>query len=354
MRDAIVLSGWGWFSFNVPERLALSLARSGARVLYCENPASVFRGKARSLTQIEQGVFALGLKFLGHRLNRSSLLRQLQGKFLAHQILTECEKLELKDPIFVYPHGDYCLTLSREFKARGFKLIHIAMDYEPALQIEHVRNSDITLCIPHESYKEFQSQFGEKVRLLPQISAVGVAKPSIESPAPSYLKKLPSPKLMYFGNLTGRVDRNLLSRLLAAHPEWQFFAFDQETRRLSANEHALAWQPYTNSSVILANVDVGVMPYDCATPKNLHCVPLKLFDYFTHGLPVVSTPIMFVQDFQDLVYVGHTPEEFAHAIRRALDEPLTSSKRTRRREIARAHSIDNLAKFLAPLLEEDR
>src|SRR6267378_8388008 len=116
VHDAIVLSGWRWETCNVPERMALALARAGSRVLYCENPVSFLRRRARALTEIETGVFALGLTFVGHRLNALPILGGVQAKLLANQIIGDARKLGLHDPIFVYPHGDYCLPLSREFK----------------------------------------------------------------------------------------------------------------------------------------------------------------------------------------------------------------------------------------------
>lgn len=69
MRDAIVISGWNWETCNVPERIALALAHTGRRVLYCDNPVSMQRRHARSLTEVENGLFALGLEFVGQRVN---------------------------------------------------------------------------------------------------------------------------------------------------------------------------------------------------------------------------------------------------------------------------------------------
>ena len=92
------------------------------------------------------------------------------------------------------------------------------------------------------------------------------------------------------------------------------------------------------------------MPYDRSHPKNLHCVPLKIFDYFALGMPVVSTPIVAVREYADLVYLGATPNEFAEAISFALKEPIDSPKRAKRMTVARDHSIDSLAPMLETML----
>jgi len=115
MRDAIVVSGWTWDASNVPERMASALVRAGSRVLYCENPASFLR-TVRHFSEVEEGVFAFGLQHLSHRLNSFSALRPLQAKLLATEILNKAARLQLNDPVFIYPHGDYVLSLCREFK----------------------------------------------------------------------------------------------------------------------------------------------------------------------------------------------------------------------------------------------
>src|SRR5205823_1172705 len=100
MRDAIVVSGWTWMASNVPERIASTLARAGSRVLYCENPKSVVRARA-PFTEVEKGVFKIGLRHFSHRVNSVPTLQALQTKFLAKQILKRAALLKLNDPVFI-------------------------------------------------------------------------------------------------------------------------------------------------------------------------------------------------------------------------------------------------------------
>jgi glycosyltransferase involved in cell wall biosynthesis len=93
------------------------------------------------------------------------------------------------------------------------------------------------------------------------------------------------------------------------------------------------------------------MPYDFQNPYNLHCVPLKLFDYFAVGMPVVSTPISVLREFSDLVYIGATADELAEAISLALKEDVQSSKKAKRMAIARQHSVENISSMLKGIID---
>jgi Glycosyl transferases group 1 len=271
--------------------------------------------------------------------------------------LSHAATLQLKDPLFIYPHGDYCLALCREFKRRGLPLIHICMDYELATQMEHVQKSDLTLTIPHAAFQALAAEFGDKIRMLPQLSMVDHQREAgspRESSEPSNLlrefSKIPRPRLGYLGNLTGRASIPLLRELLSKHPEWHFVSFGAEKWLPLPNEHVLPWCNQDELQGVLAGLDVGFLPYDCANPYNLHCVPLKVFDYFALGMPVVSTPIVANREYADLVYTGETADELADATSRALQEADDSPKKAQRVAVAREHSIENVSEILRGIL----
>jgi glycosyltransferase involved in cell wall biosynthesis len=144
----------------------------------------------------------------------------------------------------------------------------------------------------------------------------------------------------------------LVKETLSRHPDWQFLHFGSSPQLSLPNEHVLPWRSRLGLAEVLKSLNIGFMPYDCEAPKNLHCVPLKLFDYFAIGLPVVSTPITFLRELEDLVYLGSTPVELEDAISRALAEPDDSPKKALRFAVARKHSIEQSAQILSSLLGE--
>jgi glycosyltransferase involved in cell wall biosynthesis len=353
MRDAIVLSGWTWEANNVPERMAQALAHGGARVLYCEKPISLFKDSAKPLAEVEKNLFVLGLTFFAQRANSFPAVRRFQTEFVLKQILRNAEILQLKDPLLVYPHGDF-LPLIAEFKNRGFPLINICMDYELSIMMEHVRLSDLTLVIPLAAYRDLKSEFGDKIKRIPQFASQPLKGIKNETSEVSELAEIGRPRLGYLGDLSGRVSYSLLSDILAMHPDWQFISFGSPDGRLQLpNAHILPWRPLQQLEIVLDQLDIGFMPYD-GSPKNMRCVPLKLFDYFAHGLPVVATPIDYLREpeFEGLVYLGSTAEELAKAISLALSEPADSPKKEKRRAVTQNHSLDKLSPLLASILEK--
>jgi hypothetical protein len=352
VRDAIVLSGWTWESWNVPERIALALGHLGSRVLYCENPVSRFRQSVRTFDEMEGRIHGFTPRFLGHRLNRLPLAPFWQARMVVQQILEGAKAQGLQDPLFIYPHGDFMLPVAAEMKRRGFYLVHICMDYPEPGQDAHIVLSNVTLVIPQTAFHELHARFGEKVCWIPQSAGFFADNGASIShiTVPPDLDQMPRPRLGYLGPTVGRLNLLMLGELLADNPDWHFISFEPKPCLSLPNAHALAWRGRKDLAGILAGLDVGFMPYDCSSHKNLHCVPLKVYDYFSVGLPVVSTPILNLLDLRGEIYFGETADELGRAVSGALLEPLDSPKRTSRVEISRRHSIEKFAEALSRAL----
>jgi hypothetical protein len=352
VRDAIVLSTWSWDVFNVPERVALALASRCARVLYCEMPASRFRHVVKPLDEVAKNVYRFAPEYLGGKLRFFPGAGALQWNMVARQILGHASALRLKDPLFLFSHIDRMAPLCHEMKACGLPLVHICMDYPEPYQYELIDVSDQTLVIPRAVFCKLRSKFGEKIQWIPQSIHLPAenSRPYVSFAEAAALGSTPRPMLGYLGPIFARVNLPLLRGVLQTHPEWQFICFGGgEDLRLS-NTHNAKWLPPEAIPSFAAALDVGVMPYDCFEEKNLHCVPLKLFDYFLAGIPVVATPAISLWEFSDLIYFGDTSEGFSGAICDALNEPATSPKRKLRQEIAYAHSTEKLGERLEEVL----
>jgi hypothetical protein len=354
MPDAIVFSSWNWDTFNVPERIALALAGRGWRVLYCGMPVSRFRKPDTSTREVAPGVHAFTPEYLGGKLASLPMLGESQWKSVARQIHEQAKALGFAAPTFIYSHAEGIEPLCLEMRALGSKLVHICMDYPEPHQYRLIEISNRALVIPPTVYTKLRAKYGDKIESIPQsiYIANGTAQPATtpSTTAAPALETVPHPRLGYLGPVWARVNLPLMHAVLTAHPKWHFVCFGDTTALPLANVHGMEWSRPDELLHYVAGFDVGVMPYDLHDEKNLHCVPLKLFDYFLAGLPVVSTPVLSLTEFSDLIYFGDTPATFARAIEAALAEEASSAKRSKRTQIALAHSTEALGERLDQVL----
>lgn len=345
--DAIVLSGWSWEVSNVPERLALVLARLGARVLYCENPAS--RRSGSGPVEVAPRVLRMRPVILGQRLNAIPGLASIQSRSVAVQIMGASRELALHDPVVFFPYMDRMLEVCTQLRHRGLRLVHFCIDHPQPHLGEHVSLAAHTLVIPKAPFHQLRADWGDRIVHLPQI---GLAHdewwPNPAGGAQSlHLAAIPKPRLVYAGVLQPRINMGLLDAFLRACPSYQFLYFRGGTEIDLPNAHALPWMDRAELAKLVAGCDAGFMPYDCRSEHAFHCVPLKLLDYYAMGMPVVATPIISLWDAADLAYLGETVEELRRGVERALKERGDDPRRADRVAVARRHTIESIAARLA-------
>jgi hypothetical protein len=352
MRDAIILSTWAWETFNVPERIALSLTSQGSRVLYCEMPVSRFRRTRAPVEDVAEGVHRFGPEYFGARFNSLRLARNFQWRMVAKQILAQSNALHLNNPLFLYSHIEGISALCEEMRKVGLPLVHICMDYPEPYQYGLIELSDLTLVIPKSVFRELRARYEHKVQWIPQSIYLPRAQPQIDvsRSGPDELLAVPRPRLGYVGPIFARLNLTILCEVLGQNPNWHFVYFGKSDDLRLPNAHGIPWSSPEALPQFVTCFDAGFMPYDCAVKKNLHCSPLKLYDYFLAGLPVVATPILELSEFADLIYVGETARELSDAVSRALAEPCDSPKRALRMDVAQSHSTEALARRLDEVL----
>jgi glycosyltransferase involved in cell wall biosynthesis len=116
-----------------------------------------------------------------------------------------------------------------------------------------------------------------------------------------------------------------------------------------ANVELLGELPYPEAAARLAAGTVGLIPF-LVNELTLATNPIKIYEYFACGLPVVSAPLPEVQSFGDLVYTASTPAEFAGAVKRALAED-SPERQLRRRKIAESETWPARVSELAALCQ---
>jgi glycosyltransferase involved in cell wall biosynthesis len=149
-------------------------------------------------------------------------------------------------------------------------------------------------------------------------------------------------RIGYLGALYEWIDVDVLAHVARAMPEHELVLVGPQRRGVDLS--ALAQLPnvrlcgYRAPDEVpraIASFDVALVPFkegDVARASD----PIKIYEYFCFGLPVVTTPVGDLDSLRELLHVASGKEAFVEAIRAALDER-QPGLRERRIAYARSH-----------------
>jgi len=137
------------------------------------------------------------------------------------------------------------------------------------------------------------------------------------------------PVLTYVGVLSERVDLDLIEKISRDWPQCSFQLIGPMSRAVERRWTELQripnleWRGLVHHSKIpdiLRSSDVLLIPH-MESPLSLSMDPLKMYEYLTTGLPIVSTPVPPMGEYDSLVHIG-TGQRFSEKVGAALDEVL--------------------------------
>lgn len=174
-------------------------------------------------------------------------------------------------------------------------------------------------------------------------------------------------KIGFIGNLTFRIDFSLVSSLIKAFPQYHFLlsdtylSWDSEDRICETRKHIaqlkslpnITWIPPMPRRSIkkwIGLCSVCIIPYDARYELNTYSYPMKLFEYFYMGKPVVSTPIDELERFPKYVRIGKTATEWEKHITSLLLHTWPKNYHLGQRKLAMENSwekkIDSIYKYI--------
>lgn len=147
---------------------------------------------------------------------------------------------------------------------------------------------------------------------------------------PGDLAAIPGPRIGFYGTLRDWVDFDLIAHLARSRPQWSLVLIGQQFADTSAlaglpNVHLLGQRPHRDLPAYCKGLDVGLIPYRIDTRMEF-VNPLKLREYLSAGLPVVSTAVPEVQRYAGMCRIASTPDAFVAAIDAALREGSPSAR----------------------------
>jgi hypothetical protein len=148
----------------------------------------------------------------------------------------------------------------------------------------------------------------------------------------------------YYGALAKWFDYDLLAEVARQCPDWNFVLIGPNHDQ-SINGHPILSQPnlewlgprdYQTLAGYLNCFTVAMIPF-VINNITLATSPLKLYEYFAGGKPVVTTPMPECQAYPE-VNIAQTAREFARALEHARAQGQDAAFRERLRQLARENS----------------
>jgi glycosyltransferase involved in cell wall biosynthesis len=185
--------------------------------------------------------------------------------------------------------------------------------------------------------------------------------PQISNDVLSIFSNIPHPRIGFVGNLNERIDFHLIQVLVTQRPTWSF-VFVGDTYPLSpdhpsikhlnsmTNCYLLGKKNYSQIPAFIQQFDVCVMPF-VRDERAYYRSPLKLYEYFASGKPVVSTPMPEAEEFSKFIYLAESPERFLAELDKAILEK-DDSLVQQRKQVARQNSWDTKVDLILKIIQD--
>ncbi len=267
------------------------------------------------------------------------------------------------------------LVTAIKFKLPWWQAIFDVVDYHDSpILVEHkllqmqkkylLSKADYVFSISKTLKKLYQKDAKTEIRVVPQ----GFDLASFTLDRKKSALNLPKvrPVIGFVGQMSQRLDFDLLLELIANNQQWNFIfvgpkhhesnvSFEGEETKINQlffhkNFFHIDKQPRQEMFDIIEQFDVCIIPYNDRYLFNRYCYPMKTFEYFYAGKPVISTEIEELKKFPEFISIAKTAAEFSKAINAFLNRPLTIEQQLFQKKIANANTwkmkIDEISKNL--------
>jgi teichuronic acid biosynthesis glycosyltransferase TuaH len=365
--DAVVYGAAGWDGPWLTEhQLARALARRG-RVLFVEPPRSLLsplRGRAlpRERLRSRDGVTVLrtlALPPVGH-----PRARRLSRPWVSRQVAAAVRELGLQPRFALAARSEdaaapFVVSLVKDWLQAGGHLTGQDAADLRRRELAAWRSADLVCAISHRLQVRLAEDGIDSALLRHGFDATSA--PGFEQGAePPELAGLGRPVLGATGRIDARWAFTDLERLADRFPEGSVVLVgpvhpglsDPAFTRLLArpNVHRFPAVPNTELPRWLSRFDSTLVPYT-DDEWQFYASPIKVWDYFYAGAPIVATGAPALGEFPDgLVHFALSPSSLPELVSAALAEDRGAGL-ARRREYALANTWDHRAGELEALVQ---
>jgi glycosyltransferase involved in cell wall biosynthesis len=283
----------------------------------------------------------------------SPKMRALNAKMINAQVHLAKKRKGIKDPILfvtvptamevIRNERIDCLIYNRSDKHSAFG--EADGGYIESLEKELMERADLVLYVSQTLMNEERNLCGGKAVLFDHGVDTQHFSRIPTSQLPEEIKNLPRPIIGWFGGLREHlVDFALLEATAKRYSKGTLLLIGDATSSMEnltqlPNVKWLGPRSFEEIPKLGSSFDVAIMPWQ-QNDWIKNCNPIKLKEYLSLGLPVVTMDFPEIHRYKDMVRIAQSHEGFLEAIQKALDEDRTEQKANLRREAIRKDSWD--------------
>ena len=169
------------------------------------------------------------------------------------------------------------------------------------------------------------------------------------------------PIIGFVGQISMRLDFLLLDDLLKNNPNLSFvfigplhyepnvsqdsdlLLLKEKFNQLLTHPNFFHYDKQERNKILsfIETFDLAIIPYDASLVFNRYCYPMKLFEYFYAGKPVISSNIKELQKFPNFVKIAYSRDDWQKLIFQLLNQDWSKKQQQKQRKIALVNSWEN-------------
>lgn len=321
----------------------------------------IIRGKAEGLVKLAPNLWNLypdcmveSINWLDNRWVFDQL-NQVNNRRFAQSIQRALKQLDFDD-FYLFNDNEiikchYLVDLLRPKVSMYYSRDYIISTpywrkHGPWLEPRVVAMNDI--CVANSLYlTDYCKQYNPNAYYVGQGCDLQYFSSDVLYPVPKDLEDISTPIIGYVGALESiRLDVALLENLALARPDWTVVlvgpadeVFQKSRLHQLKNVRFTGLKPFQELAHYIGRFDVCLNP-QAVNQLTIGNYPRKIDEYLALGKPVVATRTRAMAEFEDVVYLADTPQDYPRLVQQALDEdsPVTQQLR---KQIANSHTWEN-------------
>lgn len=315
--------------YQTPQHILKGLSERGYTVYFCEGRPK----RGRFLDKITPTFFTCQ--------NYEKLKQKLKGQ-----------------RVTIYNSWSRYHDIRKDFNV-DFHIYHYLDDFPEWEKDQNkiMKDSDVIFCTAESLYQEASSKYPEKAHRLSNGSAFKHFNSAVLPLAKEVPEDLPiegrKSIVYYHGAIAHWMDCEMIDEVAKLLPDINFVFVGKNFGGKLQKRNNIFDMGHKDFSVLpnyLAFAEVCIIPFKI-NRITLATNPIKVYEYFAAGKPVVTSPLPELKKYAEVLYFASTPEEFASQIQKAINEKHTG-KVNQRIGIAQENSWDNKVNKIIEVIGE--